>query len=163
MASGKGQTYGGNIYHNLASNTKEVMIDSYLQEENLASFFGRVNYKFMDRYILTASLRADGSSLLASGHKWGYFPSVALAWRMNEEAFLKNIDNLSNLKLRLSWGESGQSAIDPYQTIGLLGSSTLFIHNELASGLYPKTMSNKNLTWETTSGIRFGSDFRTLQ
>ena len=66
LASGKGQTYGGNIYHNLASNTKEVMIDSYLQEENLASFFGRVNYKFMDRYILTASLRADGSSLLAS-------------------------------------------------------------------------------------------------
>lgn len=159
LASGKGQTYGGNIYHNLASNTKEVMIDSYLQEENLASFFGRVNYKFMDRYILTASLRADGSSLLASGHKWGYFPSVALAWRMNEEAFLKNIDNLSNLKLRLSWGESGQSAIDPYQTIGLLGSSTYSFNNELASGLYPKTMSNKNLTWETTSVFDLGVDF----
>ena len=118
-----------------------------------------LNYKFMDRYILTASLRADGSSLLASGHKWGYFPSVALAWRMNEEAFLKNIDNLSNLKLRLSWGESGQSAIDPYQTIGLLGSSTYSFNNELASGLYPKTMSNKNLTWETTSVFDLGVDF----
>ena len=73
----------------------------------------------MDRYILTASLRADGSSLLADGHKWGYFPSVAVAWRMNEESFLKGFDELSNLKLRLSWGESGQSAIDPYQTVGL--------------------------------------------
>lgn len=83
------------------------MIDSYLNEEKLASFFGRVNYKFMDRYILTASLRADGSSLLADGHKWGYFPSVAVAWRMNEESFLKGFDELSNLKLRLSWGESG--------------------------------------------------------
>ena len=129
LASGKGQTYGGNIYHNLASNTKEVMIDSYLNEEKLASFFGRVNYKFMDRYILTASLRADGSSLLADGHKWGYFPSVAVAWRMNEESFLKGFDELSNLKLRLSWGESGQSAIDPYQTVGLLGSSTYSFNN----------------------------------
>ena len=159
LASGKGQTYGGNIYHNLASNTKEVMIDSYLNEEKLASFFGRVNYKFMDRYILTASLRADGSSLLADGHKWGYFPSVAVAWRMNEESFLKGFDELSNLKLRLSWGESGQSAIDPYQTVGLLGSSTYSFNNDLASGLYPKTMSNKNLTWETTSVFDLGMDF----
>mgnify|MGYP002568771586 FL=1 len=159
LASGKGQTYGGNIYHNLASNTKEVMIDSYLNEEKLASFFGRVNYKFMDRYILTASLRADGSSLLADGHKWGYFPSVAVAWRMNEESFLKGFDELSNLKLRLSWGESGQSAIDPYQTVGLLGSSTYSFNNDLASGLYPKTMSNKNLTWETTSVFDLGVDF----
>ena len=155
LASGKGQTYGGNIYHNLASNT----IDSYLNEEKLASFFGRVNYKFMDRYILTASLRADGSSLLADGHKWGYFPSVAVAWRMNEESFLKGFDELSNLKLRLSWGESGQSAIDPYQTVGLLGSSTYSFNNDLASGLYPKTMSNKNLTWETTSVFDLGVDF----
>ena len=159
LASGKGQTYGGNIYHNLASNTKEVMIDSYLNEEKLASFFGRVNYKFMDRYILTASLRADGSSLLADGHKWGYFPSVAVAWRMNEESFLKGFDELSNLKLRLSWGESGQSAIDPYHTLGLLGSSTYSFNNDLASGLYPKTMSNKNLTWETTSVFDLGVDF----
>lgn len=159
LASGKGQTYGGNIYHNLASNTKEVMIDSYLNEEKLASFFGRVNYKFMDRYILTASLRADGSSLLADGHKWGYFPSVAVVWRMNEESFLKGFDELSNLKLRLSWGESGQSAIDPYQTVGLLGSSTYSFNNDLASGLYPKTMSNKNLTWETTSVFDLGVDF----
>lgn len=113
----------------------------------------------MDRYILTASLRADGSSLLADGHKWGYFPSVAVAWRMNEESFLKGFDELSNLKLRLSWGESGQSAIDPYQTVGLLGSSTYSFNNDLASGLYPKTMSNKNLTWETTSVFDLGVDF----
>lgn len=158
-ASGKGQTYGGNIYHNLASNSKEVMIDSYLNEEKLASFFGRVNYKLLDRYILTASLRADGSSLLADGHKWGYFPSVALAWRINEEAFLRNFETLSNLKLRLSWGESGQSAIDPYQTVGLLGTSTYTFNNELAAGLYPKTMSNKNLTWETTAVYNLGLDF----
>lgn len=158
-ASGKGQTYGGNIYHNLASNSKEVMIDSYLKEEKLASFFGRINYKLLDRYILTASLRADGSSLLADGNKWGYFPSVALAWRMNEEVFLNKFESLSNLKLRLSWGESGQSAIEPYQTIGLLGSSTYSFNNELAAGLYPKTMSNKNLTWETTAVYNLGLDF----
>lgn len=158
-ASGKGQTYGGNIYHNLGSNSKEVLISSYLNEEKLASFFGRVNYKLLDRYILTASLRADGSSLLADGNKWGYFPSVAIAWRINEEAFLKNFEVLSNLKLRLSWGESGQSAIDPYQTIGLLGTATYTFGNELAPGLYPKTMSNKDLTWETTAVYNLGLDF----
>lgn len=159
LAKGKSQTYDENIYHNLGSNEKEITIGSYLKEEKLASFFGRVNYKLMDRYILTASLRADGSSLLAKGKKWGYFPSVALAWRINEEGFLKDIESISNLKLRLSWGESGQSAIDPYQTIGLLGTSTYSFNNLPSFGLYPKTMSNKNLTWETTSAYNVGIDF----
>ena len=109
--------------------------------------------------MLTASLRADGSSVFAPGKKWGYFPSVALAWRINEENFLKNVDAISNLKLRLSWGQSGQCAIDPYQTVGLLGNSTYSFNNEGAYGFYPKTMSNKELTWETTTQYNLGLDF----
>ena len=159
LASGKDQTYGDNIFHNLASNGKEIMIGSGFTKEKMASFFGRVNYKLVDKYILTASLRADGSSVFAPGKKWGYFPSVALAWRMNDENFLKDIRAISNMKLRLSWGESGQSAIDPYQTMGLLGMSTYSFNNELASGLYPKTMSNKMLSWETTAVYNLGLDF----
>ena len=78
-AGGKGQVYADNWFHNLYSNEKEITIKSSLVDQNLASFFGRVNYKLMDRYMLTASLRADGSSVFALGKKWGYFPSVALA------------------------------------------------------------------------------------
>ena len=125
----------------------------------LISFTGRVSYVYDDKYLLTATSRWDGSSRFGANNKWGYFPSVAVAWRMNEESFLKGFYELSNLKLRLSWGESGQSAIDPYQTVGLLGSSTYSFNNDLASGLYPKTMSNKNLTWETTSVFDLGVDF----
>ena len=158
-ASGKDQPYGDNLFHNLASNEKEIAIDSYLNEQNLVSFFGRVNYKLMERYLLTASIRADGSSVFADGHKWGYFPSVALGWRINEEAFMKNVKFISNLKLRLSWGESGQCAIDPYQTMGLLGTSTYSFNNAVAYGYYPKTMANKELTWETTSQYNLGLDF----
>lgn len=158
-AGGKNQTYGGNEFNNLYSNSKEVTIKSSLTESQLASFFGRLNYKLMDRYLLTASLRADGSSVFATGNKWGYFPSVALAWRVNDEAFLKDIEAVSNLKLRLSWGESGQCAISPYQTVGSLGTSTYSFKNEAAYGLYPKTMSNSELTWETTSSYNLGLDF----
>lgn len=158
-AGGKGQVYSDNWFHNLYSNEKEITIKSSLVDQNLASFFGRVNYKLMDRYMLTASLRADGSSVFAPGKKWGYFPSVALAWRINEESFLKNVEAISNLKLRLSWGESGQCAINPYQTSGLLGTSTYSFNNEVAYGFYPKTMSNKELTWETTTQYNLGLDF----
>lgn len=158
-AGGKNQPYSGNIFDNLGSNRDEITIDSYHNEQKLASFFGRVNYKLMERYMLTASLRADGSSVFADGHKWGYFPSVAVAWRINDEAFLKNVKAISNLKLRLSWGESGQCAIDPYQTMGLLGTTTYSFNNQVAYGYYPKTMSNKNLTWETTSQYNVGLDF----
>jgi TonB-dependent starch-binding outer membrane protein SusC len=158
-AGGKDQTYGGNEFNNLYSNSKEVTIKSSLTESQLASFFGRINYKLMDRYLLTASLRADGSSVFATGNKWGYFPSVALAWRVNDEAFLKDIEAVSNLKFRLSWGESGQCAISPYQTVGSLGTSTYSFNNEAAYGLYPKTMSNSKLTWETTSSYNVGLDF----
>lgn len=158
-AGGKGQVYSDNWFHNLYSNEKEITIKSSLVDQNLASFFGRVNYKLMDRYMLTASLRADGSSVFAPGKKWGYFPSVALAWRINEESFLKNVEAISNLKLRLTWGESGQCAINPYQTSGLLGTSTYSFNNEVAYGFYPKTMSNKELTWETTTQYNLGLDF----
>lgn len=109
--------------------------------------------------MLTASLRADGSSVLAEGNKWGCFPSVAAAWRISEEAFMNGAGQLSNLKVRLSWGESGQSAIDPYSTLGGLGSSAYAFGNSGAFGYYPKDISNPDLSWETTSVTNLGLDF----
>jgi len=158
-ADGKKQASALNSFHDLSSNTAEIQIDSDLIEEQMASFFGRVNYKFDERYLLTASLRADGSSVLAEGNKWGCFPSVAAAWRISEEAFMNGAGQLSNLKVRLSWGESGQSAIDPYSTLGGLGSSAYAFGNSGAFGYYPKDISNPDLSWETTSVTNLGLDF----
>ena len=86
----------------------------------LMSYLARANYSYKGRYMLTASFRADGSSRYSKGDKWGYFPSVALAWRISDEAFLKDIQQLSDLKLRVGYGETGSTAIDPYATLNML-------------------------------------------
>jgi TonB-linked SusC/RagA family outer membrane protein len=112
--------------------------------------------------LLTASVRADGSSRLAEGHKWGYFPSVAAGWRISEESFMENAQGwLNNLKLRVSWGISGNSAIDPYQTLATLSSSQVFYYlggKDLAGNI-PSSIGNTSLTWEKTSSLNFGIDF----
>ena len=147
----------------LESNTQGIQITSNRTESQLASFFGRVNYKFEERFLLTATLRADGSSVLAAGNKWGYFPSFAAAWRLNQENWMANAAAVSNLKLRLSWGQSGQSGVDPYSTMASLGNSTYAWSvggNEVgAYGYYPKTISNPNLKWEITTVLDAGLDF----
>jgi len=127
-------------------------------KQSLLSFFGRLNYKFNERYLLTASVRADGSSVLAEGHKWGYFPSVAAAWRINEEGFMKGTESwLNSLKLRASYGISGNAAVNPYQTLATL-SSTVPGGTDMISS----SMSNLDLSWETTRSINFGLDFGIL-
>ncbi len=130
-------------------------VSSGYTKTSMVSFFGRVNYKFNERYLLTASLRADGSSVLAEGNKWGYFPSVALAWRINEEAFMaKTQDWLSSLKLRASYGISGNAAVDAYQTLATLSPTV-----NGGTAMIPASMSNKDLSWETTASLNFGLDF----
>ncbi|MFV0506243.1 MAG: SusC/RagA family TonB-linked outer membrane protein [Bacteroidales bacterium] len=147
----------------LSSNTEGITTTSDLVRSQLASFFGRVNYRFKERYLLTASMRADGSSVLAEGNKWGYFPSLAAGWRINEENFMNHAVKVSNLKLRVSWGQSGQSGVDPYSTLATLDKSTYAFTTgagELAAyGYYPATISNPDLTWETTSVFDVGLDF----
>ena len=156
---GKGQVSETTTFNDLASNSTEIKIASGLVESALSSYFGRVNYKLMDRYLLTASLRADGSSVFADGHKWGYFPSVALGWRLSDENFLKNSHLFSNLMLRASYGISGNSAISPYQTLGGLGRSTYSFGETAAYGYFPKDVANPDLTWEKTATANLGLDF----
>jgi TonB-linked SusC/RagA family outer membrane protein len=157
-SSGRNQPSAYTLYHYLESNTQEIRIGSDYLKTNTFSYFGRINYKFNERYLLTASLRRDGSSVLAPGHKWATYPSIAAAWRINEESFMSNATNISNLKLRLSWGKSGNSAIDPYSTLGGLGSSQYSFNNKLALGYYPKLVSNPDLGWETTDVYDVGLD-----
>ncbi len=160
---GKNQVSETTTYNDLGANATEISIASGLVESALSSVFGRVNYKLLDRYLLTASLRADGSSVFADGHKWGYFPSVALGWRLSDEGFMKGVNLFSNLMLRASWGISGNSAIRPYQTLGGLGRSTYSFNETAAFGYFPKNVSNPDLTWEKTATTNLGLDFGLLE
>jgi TonB-linked SusC/RagA family outer membrane protein len=130
-------------------------------KSTMLSYFGRVNYKFNEKYLLTASLRADGSSTLAKGHQWGYFPSSAIAWRASEESFLKGISWLDNLKVRGSWGISGNAAVSPYSTLTTLSTTPVYyyIGTTDIAGNIPSTMGNADLTWEKTASYNFGLDF----
>lgn len=130
-------------------------------KSTMLSYFGRVNYKFNEKYLLTASLRADGSSTLAKGHQWGYFPSTAVAWRASEESFLKEISWLDNLKVRGSWGISGNAAVSPYSTLTTLSTTPVYyyIGTTDIAGNIPSTMGNADLTWEKTASYNFGVDF----
>ena len=143
-------------WYDVTKMQNDVTYSSSYVKTRMLSFFGRVNYTYNDRYLLSASIRADGSSVLATGKKWGYFPSVSAGWRISEESFMEGTKSwLDNLKFRVAWGMSGNAAVDPYQTIATVynttpGSATDFI---------PMSLSNPELTWETTSSLDFGLDF----
>ncbi len=135
-------------------------------KDNLLSFFGRLNYTLMDRYLLTVTMRADGSSKFADGHRWGYFPSAALAWRVIDEEFMSNTqDWLSNLKLRLSYGTSGNNRIPSgsmYTTYSLGETSDKSIYwDENPAVILQRSdvLSNPNLKWETTISRNIGIDY----
>lgn len=115
------------------------------------SYMGRVNYGLMNRYLVTASLRYDGASVLATGNKWDYFPSVALAWKMQEEKFIKSIQWIDELKLRLGYGVTGNSAVSAYTTSGPLSQYNYVYGTTPAIGMIPKDMANKKLGWENSS------------
>jgi TonB-linked SusC/RagA family outer membrane protein len=162
-SAGNNQASPLTSYHDLNSNTVSKVLGSKLRETRIASFFGRINYKLNNRYIFQASLRTDGSSVLAAGNKWGYFPSVSGAWRVIEEPFLQNSNVVNDLKLRLSWGKSGNAAIDPYATLGGLGLSSYAFGTSAAFGYSPSIIRNPNLTWETTGTWNLGLDFGLLR
>jgi TonB-linked SusC/RagA family outer membrane protein len=134
-------------------------------DRHMASFFGRVNYTLLDRYLLTATMRADGSSKFAPGNQWGYFPSVAVAWRISDEAFLEGAKGvLSNLKLRLSYGTAGNNRISDdlwKMTYGATTSGKDYYLSEVQQPrLVPgSSMSNPDLRWETTITRNAGLDF----
>ena len=132
-------------------------------EHYLVSFLGRMNYIAFDRYMLTFNFRADGSSRFDKGHKWGYFPSVALGWKINEEGFLKNAKALSDLKLRLSWGNTGQQeGIGDYSYFATYQqpTSTQALYPAAGDGFqYIPNAYNPELTWEKTTTYNAGIDF----
>jgi len=133
----------------------------YAPDDNLLSFFGRLNYDYKNRYLLTGTFRADGSSKFLGNNVWGYFPSVAAAWKMSEESFLKNVDWVNSLKMRISYGEAGNNNIPTGQTFqSYVPSAPAAWINGVSNILSAtKTMANPNLKWETTTTLNAGIDY----
>ncbi|QBN19521.1 SusC/RagA family TonB-linked outer membrane protein [Flavobacterium nackdongense] len=134
--------------------------NNYLPDDKLLSFFGRVNYDIKNRYLFTATYRADGSSKFLGDNRWGYFPSAAAAWKINEESFMKDVSWVNLLKMRLSYGEAGNNNIPVGQTIRTFESTaTAWINNITNFWAPSKTMPNPDLKWETTVTQDLGIDF----
>ncbi|HEX2716561.1 MAG TPA: TonB-dependent receptor [Gemmatimonadaceae bacterium] len=136
---------------------------SYRVQSRLASFFGRANYGFADRYFLTGVLRYDGSSRLAPGHQWEVFPALSGSWRISEEPFMKDrLGPLSRLALRAGWGKQGNQSVDPYQTKLLLRIDQSAIYpfgGQLVYGLRAAQVGNADLRWETATQTNVGIDY----
>jgi TonB-linked SusC/RagA family outer membrane protein len=132
---------------------------SSLSEWKLLSYLGRFNYTLKNRYLFTASFRADGSSRYSDGNKWGYFPSGAFAWKVKEEKFLKDFELITDMKFRLSYGETGSTAISPYQTLNLLRSGKIILNDDLVTTYSPSERMPGPLKWESTAQINIGLDF----
>ncbi len=140
-------------------------IDNYLNpDDKLLSFFGRVNYDFDSKYLLSATFRADGSSKFSEGNQWGYFPSAALAWRVSSEPFMESTREwLDDLKLRVSYGTAGNNNIPSGQMVQTYANSATTWINGFSNYWAPsKTMANPDLKWETTITRNLGLDFTIL-
>lgn len=151
-------------YRDLSAANVQI-VTNFERNRNLESFLGRVNYSLFDKYLLTASFRADGTSVFQTD-KWGYFPSASLAWKVSEEKFIKNIETINNLKLRLSYGQVGNQGINPFGTRdrGILGPNINYPFNgNFTTGVAPSNrVANPDLTWETTEQINAGIDLGIL-
>ncbi len=146
-----------------ASGEKVIDQGRTLVERQLASYFGRVHYGFQGKYLFTGTFRYDGASQLAEGHKWDFFPSAAVGWRISEEDFMANANAISNLKLRLSYGVSGNRAIDPYGTFGSTIVNPLYyqfgVTEAPAPGFRSAQVQNPELGWEKSRSFNLGADY----
>ena len=146
----------GNNNLGLGATPSKVATD--FGDKKLLSFFARGNYNYDNRYLLTATIRADGSTVFSKKNKWGFFPSFSAAWRVSEEAFMKDIEAISNFKIRFGWGIVGNDRISNYLSLDLYQSNKYGIGNSLNTVLTPKQIKNQNLKWEGSSSVNLGVD-----
>jgi TonB-linked SusC/RagA family outer membrane protein len=157
----QGVTFPSSQWYNLAANASGIPMSygTTYSRSALMSYMGRINYALMNRFLVTVSGRWDGASVLVKGHKWAFFPSAALAWKLEEEEFVKNIDWVSQLKLRYSWGRTGNSSVSAYSTGGsIIGAGYVFNETQ-AAGYKSSSMPNSGLKWEKTAQQNMGLDF----
>jgi TonB-linked SusC/RagA family outer membrane protein len=153
-------------FDNLSLSASQSAGSNY-SKSNLLSYLGRVNYSFRGKYLLTASIRRDGSSKFQDPHKYGTFPSAAFGWTMSEEPFIKRLNIFGTLKLRGSYGVTGSQAINPYATLATYlndqySAGNSFNNSSISSGIVIGNASNPNLKWETTTAEDLGLDMSLL-
>ncbi len=146
-------------YYNLGAASTINSVGSAYEKWAILSYMVRINYAYDNHFLFTLTGRADGSSKFADGKKWGYFPSAALAWNVSNEAFMSNNLLFSNLKVRASYGSTGNEGILPYQTNGLLSRTQYDFDGAAAFGYRPSSIRNSDLRWETTTTLNLGVDF----
>ena len=160
--------YPTSLWYDLGNSNKDKLsFGTGYSAWQRASYMARLNYSLMDRYLITLTGRYDGASVLAAGNKWDFFPSAALAWKVNEEAFLKDVDWLDQLKLRVGYGVTGNSAVSPYSTSGSVTSTYANIPFGVGKtsntvGVKTDIMPNMSLGWEKTASTNIGIDFSVL-
>jgi TonB-linked SusC/RagA family outer membrane protein len=148
-----------------ATNPESATVSGGYSEHTVASLFGRLNYDLMDRYMLTATIRRDGSSRFGSENKYGYFPSVAAGWVMSRENFLSSATFVDLLKLRASWGQNGSENIGDFGYTSIIGNQSIYYYGDSKTqynGTQPTKIANPSLKWETSEQTNFGVDFATL-
>lgn len=158
--SGTGFSNDDLSYNAIGSAINHGVPTYQLSERKMLSLLGRVRYNYKDRYLLTAAVRMDGSSVFGAGNKYGVFPSASFAWRVSEEEFMQNAEWISNLKFRASYGQVGNQGIDPYTTLGLADKYMYEFGTYPMVGYLPDTqLPNPNLKWETSTSTNIGIDF----
>ncbi|HTJ14929.1 MAG TPA: TonB-dependent receptor [Dinghuibacter sp.] len=163
--SAQGTGFPNNSYTDISSAATRTASQSWTKG-NLASFFGRFDYNYASKYFLEASFRADGSSKFGEDNKWGYFPSIGGSWRLKNESFLRNVKTISDLKLRASYGITGnQNGISNFAALGLWSGSSGYPDNASGDqpGTSPQQLANKDLKWERTAQANIGLDLGLFQ
>ena len=152
------------LYNNLDAGTGTKIVKSNATKNKMESYFMRASYVLMDRYLFTGTMRADGASVFAKNKKWGYFPSASVGWLVSEEQFLKQTTWLSNLKLRLSWGQTGNADIGTNAFASFLAENA-YVNSDYKTeiGVRKGKIENPDLKWETTTEWNFGLDFGFLK
>lgn len=171
-----GFTYQQNVYRYMSMSASDFISDAPETDQigsaasfgtpstsyskwSMMSYLARANYSYKGRYMATVSFRADGSSRYSEGNKWGYFPSFSLAWRISDEPFMKRFTNLSDLKLRIGYGATGSTAIDPYATMNMLSQGKVAVGESGVETYYAaSTTLPSSLKWETTEQLNIGVD-----
>ena len=161
-ASASNLPYDYQLWNNLGTGSNPLPPISTFNTFTTLSYMGRVNYTYASRYSLTVTGRYDGSSVLAPGNKWSFFPSAGLGWQIGDESFMRGLTFVSALKLRASMGTTGNSAINPYQTEGSLSRTAYNFGTTTAAGYVPGAIPNPDLKWERTAQTDVGLDFGVL-
>jgi len=150
-------------FNNLSYAGSAVLSLSDAHQSTLNSYLARVNYSYLHKYNITLSERADGSSRLGANNKWGYFPSIGISWNVNKEDFFQRFDRyVSNLKVRLTAGKTGNSEVPPYSSLAALAPTNYYFNSTLVTGIAPVQLANPDLKWETTTQYNAGVDLGLL-